>query len=105
MITPLDCCAAASPVAVEELRQLRERIKQLEQGGVMSFDGWLHTRESEMQRHMGRVVEAYMKDAWNAALDAAAKVARELDKWGDWESDMEDKEMIAAAIERLKEAI
>jgi len=26
---------------------------------------------------MGRVVEAYMKDAWNAALDAAAKVARE----------------------------
>jgi hypothetical protein len=108
MITPLDCCAAASPVAVEELRQLRERIKQLEQGGVMSFDGWLHTRESEMQRHMGRVVEAYMKDAWNAALDAAAKVARE---WN-WRISADDicqdcsnvaSEEIAAAIERLKE--
>jgi len=111
-ITPLDCCAAMSPVAVEELRQLRDRIQQLEQGGVMSsFDEWW----KEYDHHGRSLKYSVASDAWNAALDAAAKV---IDEDVDWDCFCEGDGItspeiicgpcelvsrIAAAIERLKE--
>lgn len=63
---------------------------------------WLKQQLQQAHRDTTEEVAKAHKRGWEQAKREAVKLANTLDKWGDWESDLTDSDLIANAIAAME---